>query len=60
MRNDKRELLLRELKLLDEANKILVYSYEACSEIGLKENYTLEELDKFEALTSRFARKSEI
>ena len=42
MRNDKRELLLRELKLLDEANKILVYSYEACSEIGIKDNYTLE------------------
>ncbi len=60
MRNDKRELLLRELKLLDEANKILVYSYEACSEIGIKDNYTLEELDKFEALTSRFARISDI
>jgi hypothetical protein len=42
LRNDKRELLLRELKLLDEANKILVYSYEACSEIGIKDNYTLE------------------
>jgi uncharacterized protein YutE (UPF0331/DUF86 family) len=51
---------LRELKLLDEANKILVYSYEACSEIGIKDNYTLEELDKFEALTSRFARISDI
>lgn len=36
MRNDKRELLLKELKLLEEANKILVYSYEACSEIGIK------------------------
>jgi uncharacterized protein YutE (UPF0331/DUF86 family) len=60
LRNDKRELLLRELKLLDEANKILVYSYEACSEIGIKDNYTLEELDKFEALTSRFARISDI
>jgi hypothetical protein len=45
---------------LDEANKILVYSYEACSEIGIKDNYTLEELDKFEALTSRFARISDI
>ena len=45
---------------MDEANKILVYSYEACSEIGIKDNYTLEELDKFEALTSRFARISDI
>lgn len=60
MKNDELELLSRELKLLDEANKMLVYSYEACRGIGIKESYTLEELDRFEALTSRFARTSDM
>ena len=60
MKKDEMELFARELKLLDEANKMLVYSYEACQEIGIKESYTLEELDKFEALTSRFARTSDM
>jgi uncharacterized protein YutE (UPF0331/DUF86 family) len=40
--------------------KILVYSYEACQEIGIKGSYTLEELDKFEALTSRFTKTSDM
>lgn len=60
MKNDELELFTKELKLLDEANQILVYSYEACKKIGIKESYTLEELDKFEALTSRFARISDM
>lgn len=60
MKSDEMELFAKELKLLDEANKILIYSYEACQEIGIREGYTLEELDKFEALTSRFARTSDM
>ena len=53
-------MFVKELKLLDEAAKILVYSYKACREIGIKESYALEELDKLEALTSRFARTSDM
>lgn len=34
----------------------LQYSYGICTQLGLKESYSLDELDRFEALTSRFAR----
>jgi len=54
------ELLEMELKQLQEAGEILEYSYDVCSKIGIKESYTFEELDKFEALTGRFARTSDI
>ena len=60
MSNDEQELFAKELGLLDEANKMLCYSYEACQIIGIKEIYSLEELDKYEALTSRFARVSDM
>lgn len=60
MSNDEIKLFNKELTLLDEANKVLVYSYEVCSQIGIKETYSFEELDKFEALTSRFARVSDM
>lgn len=60
MTQDEKELLRLELNLLKDANKTLIYSYDSCSKIGIKENYTYEELDKFEALTSRFARVSDI
>ena len=38
---------------------MLTYSYDTLS-IGIKEEYTFDELDKFEALTSRFARTSDM
>lgn len=60
MNSEERELLGLELTLLDKSNRALVYSYEVCSKLGIKDQYTLEELDKFEALTSRFARTSDI
>ncbi len=60
MSNYEKELLAEELKLLKSANEILIYSYEGCEKIGIKEKYTFGELDKFEALTSRFARTSDI
>lgn len=60
MRKDEDKLLELEIKLLEDANKMLVYSYDVCREIGIKPNYTFEELDRFEALTSRFARTSDI
>lgn len=60
MNTDLLLLLKEELKILDDAARVLVYSYENCKKIGIKDNYTYEELDKFESLTSRFARLSDI
>lgn len=62
--NKKEKLLRKELKndlsILDRALDTFNYSYENCKKIGIKEEYTYEELDKFESLTSRFARISDI
>ncbi|NMA83241.1 MAG: hypothetical protein GX962_05185 [Epulopiscium sp.] len=60
MKPHEKELLQEELRLLQDAKKILEYSYHECQRIGIKESYTFEELDKFEALTSRFARTSDV
>jgi len=54
------EMLNEERKRLEAALKIFMYSYETCRVIGLKNQYTYEELDKFEALTGRFARLSDL
>lgn len=59
IRNEE-QLLKEELNLLESANETLKYSNGECQRIGIKEKYTFEELDKFEALTSRFARTSDI
>jgi hypothetical protein len=61
----KRERLLRKelktnLSTLDKALDTFNYSYKNCKKIGIKEEYNYEELDKFESLTSRFARISDI
>ena len=53
-------LLQKELELLRNAARVLGYSYEKCSRIGIKEEYDDDELDKFESLTSRFARLGDI
>jgi len=62
MKND--ALMKKELKedfnRLDQAVKMLKYSLQQCHKIGIKRDYLLEELDKFENLTSRFARTSDI
>jgi len=58
--NEQIELLKKELAILNEAGKILARSYQRCQEIGVKKDYTLEEQDHFEGLTSRFARLSDI
>jgi hypothetical protein len=49
-------LLQQQLALLDDAAKVLAISQQRCSQIGIKDNYNIDELEKFEALTSRFAR----
>ena len=58
--NDIREILHQELAALKNARDVLRYSYEKCSRIGVKIDFTYEELESFEALTSRFARLSDI
>ena len=60
MRKDELDLLKTELKLLDDQKDVLQYSYGKCRKLGIKESYSIEELDGFEALTSRFARTSDI
>ncbi|HZX21874.1 MAG TPA: hypothetical protein VFF25_05740 [Clostridia bacterium] len=60
MGRDEKQLLAEELELLEYANDMLTYSYNTCKSIGTREDYTFGELDKFEALTSRFARTSDM
>ncbi|RKX84070.1 MAG: hypothetical protein DRP57_06635 [Spirochaetes bacterium] len=54
------ELIKNELDIMNRAKDILEYSYKTCSIISIKDTYLNDELDKFEALTSRFARLSDI
>ena len=60
----KRRLLIAQLEenlaALDKASSALIYSYDKCRAIGEKDEYDLEEQESFEALTSRFARTSDI
>ena len=53
-------LLYEELKLMNKAADTLEYSYRTCLAIGRKEEYSYDELDRFESLTSRFARLSDL
>jgi hypothetical protein len=53
-------LLIKELKILDDAKEVLVYSFDKCSSIGIKDTYKPEELESFESFTGRFARLSDI
>ncbi len=55
MKDDLLELLSKELKLLENSTEILKYSYGNCKKIGIQEDYVIEDLDQFEAFTSRFA-----
>lgn len=58
---DQMQLLLEnELKLLNDARDVLLYSFNKCNAIGKKNSYEPEELESFESLTGRFARLSDI
>jgi len=50
------EILEENLHSLNSSLKRLLYSFETCSKIGLKENYSDEEFVAFEAMTSRYSR----
>ncbi len=60
----KRKLLTAQLDeyltILEKSLAALEYSYDKCRAIGEKEEYDLEQQESFEALTSRFARTSDI
>jgi hypothetical protein len=50
------ELLLYNINLLKRQLELLEHSYKRCKEVDLKTNITLDELDKFEVLCSRFSK----
>ena len=60
----KRKLLKKELikniEVLNIALETLIYSYNKCKDIGIKNEYSFEQLESYEALTSRFARIADI
>jgi len=60
MTENLKSLLLKELQLLNDAAHVLRYSFEKCRSIGVKDDYTPDELESFESLCSRFARLSDI
>lgn len=57
---DESALLNQDLELLEKSMHMLMHSYEKCKQIEKKDHYTIDELESFEALTSRFARTSDI
>lgn len=52
--------LVEILKRLRKAVETLEYSYEKCMVIGAKDSYDAEEQDRFESLTAKFARLSDL
>jgi len=55
-----KQLLKEELELLNKSVLTLQLSVEKCSQIGQKEEYTFEELESFDSLTSKFGRTADI
>lgn len=53
-------IIAQGLMELHNASKILRHSYDKCRRIGLQEGLNADELESFEALTSRFARLSDM
>lgn len=64
MKTEKQKLLAAELKnkiaFLKKAANLLSYSVDKCTAIGEKKDYSIQELEAFDALTSRFARTSDL
>lgn len=54
------ETLGKNMFLLEKSINTLDYSYHKCYAIGLKTEYSPDELESFESLTSRFARTADI
>ena len=60
MRAEETAFLDEQIDNLKKANDTLTYSYGICSTIGIKAEYDNDEQDRFESLTSKFARLSDI
>jgi hypothetical protein len=54
------DLLRENIETLNLSLKRLMYSYAICGRTGLKETYSEEEFMTFEAMTSRYARTTDI
>jgi hypothetical protein len=54
------ELLKENVSAVNLSLKRLLYSFDICVKIGLKENYSDEEFVEFEAMTSRYARTTDM
>jgi hypothetical protein len=52
--------LQEHLVLVEQSAAALRHSLKQCAQAGLKAEYTLDELDRFEALSARFARASDL
>jgi hypothetical protein len=53
-------VLQEEIVIMDKASQVLALSYSRCEKIIDKPDYTEDETEALEALTSRFARLSDI
>ena len=65
MKNNNDQLLLRELlrtewQLMEASLETLLQSVDKCRSIGIKPEYSFEELESFDSLTSKFNRTSDI
>ena len=58
--NDILNVLKEELQIVNEAARVLDYSFSKCSKINITAEMTDEELESFDSLTARFARLSDI
>ena len=55
-----RAVLEEHVRLMEQSAAALRHSLTKCVPLGLKGEYTLDELDHFEALSARFARTSDL
>jgi predicted nucleotidyltransferase len=60
MENSANNILKANLNSLSLSLKRLLDSYERCVRIGIKETYSDEEFEKFDVLTSRYARTTDL
>jgi len=54
------ELLQAEWRLLHASMETLLMSVEKCKRIGVKQEYSFEEQESFDSLTSKFGRTSDL
>ena len=58
--NNSLELLKENISSINLSLNRLLYSYNICKQFGLKESYTEDEFMAFEAMTSRYARTTDM